>query len=135
MSTTPNSNGGPKTPEGKRISSLNALKHGLTARSPQSQEKIAAELDCSFEEVHSRMKEHFKPVDNLDEELVHRIAECLFKIKLCRQMTRKVHAGSFDDDHPSRALQSVQKYDRTVDMQLYRAISTIARKREMDRKS
>jgi|GEM_PF-1707650 len=132
MPIKPNVSTGPKTPEGKRRSSLNALKHGLTAVSPQAQEQIAQEFDCNCEAVYAQMVEYYQPKDALENVLVRRISESLVKLERCRQMEKSVFSRNPDTTRPNISLQSVQRYERTADLLLHRSIATITRKRELE---
>ena len=51
--------GGPKTPEGKRRVSLNAMKHGLTASSNQGLERIAETIGTDFETILDLMRTYY----------------------------------------------------------------------------
>src|SRR5207247_10688112 len=62
---------GPKTEEGKAISSMNALKSGFFARDPLLRGESAAE----FAELRGRLHESFHPVGGAEIMLVDRIAE------------------------------------------------------------
>jgi hypothetical protein len=134
MPTKQNASTGPRTPEGKRRSSLNALKHGLTAVSPQAQEQIAQEFECNCEAVYEQMVEYYQPKDALENVLVRRISESLVKLERCRQMEKGVFSRNPDSTRPNISLVSVQRYERTADLLLHRSIATITRKRELERR-
>ena len=50
--------GGPKTPEGKRRVSINALKHGLCAESQQGLQEVARIIGAEFEDILGGMLAH-----------------------------------------------------------------------------
>jgi hypothetical protein len=74
--TTPNNSTGPRTPEGKQRSSLNAFRHGLTGQtvviSPEDQKHFAAFCRGFFED--------FKPEGNHEIQLVQNIATCFWRL-------------------------------------------------------
>jgi hypothetical protein len=62
--------GGPKTPEGKRRSSLNATRHGLTAEAIV----LPNENQAAFQELLDDYVEDFKPATRVEMDLVHELA-------------------------------------------------------------
>jgi hypothetical protein len=60
---------GPKTPEGKAVSSMNALRHGLTASRPL----LPGESQESFEELLKEYMEEYEPDGPAERDLVHRM--------------------------------------------------------------
>src|SRR5258707_1507912 len=60
---------GPKTPEGKAVSSMNALRHGLTASRPL----LPGESQESFEELLKEYMEEYEPDGPAEIDLVHRM--------------------------------------------------------------
>ena len=101
---------GPKTPEGKAISSMNALRHGMTAKAilltnenPEAYCKLAAAY-----------YEKFQPVDDVERDLVDEMVSpnwrqrrdwsneaALFDLEMDNQ-TKKVDAEYKKIDHASR---------------------------------
>src|SRR5712692_1229646 len=61
---------GPKTAEGKQKSSMNALRHGLTAATVV----LTNESDSRFKMVFDAYLEHFQPVGNVEMDLVEEMA-------------------------------------------------------------
>ena len=71
---------GPHTAEGKRISSQNSLKHGLTARLHNVITHGDAQEDpFEFIELHESLKEELKPGGLLEELEVETIAKCYWR--------------------------------------------------------
>src|SRR5260370_33858965 len=60
---------GPKTPEGKAVSSMNALRHGLTASRPL----LPGESQESFEELLKEYMEEYDPDGPAERDVVHRM--------------------------------------------------------------
>src|SRR5260370_22347637 len=60
---------GPKTPEGKAVSSMNALRHGLTASRPL----LPGESQESFDELLKEYMEEYEPDGPGERDLVHRM--------------------------------------------------------------
>jgi hypothetical protein len=60
---------GPKTPEGKAVSSMNALRHGLTASRPL----LPGESQECFDEILKDYMEEYEPVGRAEVDLVHRM--------------------------------------------------------------
>ena len=127
-------NTGPKTPEGKRTSSLNALKHGLSAKSQQAQEKMAEEFELNFEEYYRQVRDFYQPEDIIERKLVQRITDCLIKLERCRLMENKLLARSMDSNRPNTSLQTVQRYESNADLLLHWTIATLTKKKELSHK-
>jgi len=124
--------GGPKTTEGKQRSSLNGLKHGLTAVSPRAIAVIAAEVGVDFETIHAKLRSHFAPSDPLEDQLVARIARCAWRLALAETMERRVLDRNPSLLKPTRSLERVMRYERFADINLHRAITALRTKRGAD---
>lgn len=70
-----NRTGGPKTPEGKMISSRNSLKIGVYSK----QQFLPGEKPEDFDELKSMFMEDFKPVGVVEASLVHEITVLAWK--------------------------------------------------------
>ena len=71
---------GPKTPEGKRNSSLNAVNHGLTAR----ELVIAPEDQPEFDELHSAYLAELQPQGILETEMFNAIVHAAWNLRRVR---------------------------------------------------
>ena len=67
---------GPRTPEGKRRSSMNALKHGLTAATFTL---VPGEDGAAFDELEARLAARYRPRDELSAHLVQRLASVMWR--------------------------------------------------------
>jgi hypothetical protein len=68
---------GPRTVKGRARSSINALKHGLTA----AQIIVADEKSEDLENFHNGLIDVLMPVGGLEEQLVERIAVCAWRLR------------------------------------------------------
>src|SRR5215217_4894666 len=97
---------GPKTPEGKDVVRLNAVKHGLL-----SQEILLPnENKAAFEELSERLREELQPVGELESLLVDRIIAAHWRL---RRLGR-VEAGVFAWELSSIS-SSVSQYDEVTE--------------------
>ena len=135
MTTQYNPKGGPRTPEGKLKSSLNALKHGLTAQSSHALNQLNEEFNINTEAIHQRIRDYYKPTDPLEDELVKRIADCLCRLERTRAMENRMDSRTQDPVKPNKSYERLLRYERSVDVHLHRAIAAIERKREKDKKN
>jgi hypothetical protein len=73
---------GPRTPEGKTISSRNSLVHGMT-----SGKFLPPDTDPNeFFQLLDQYREHFQPVDQVEDALVERLAAAEFKMRSVRYL-------------------------------------------------
>ena len=120
--------GGPKTPEGKRRVSLNAMKHGLTASSNQGLERIAETIGTDFETILDLMRTYYFPRDPIDDMLVTKIARCAWRLKITRAMEDRALDRQMTL-RPSKWLEQISILERRIDIQLHRAMAALAAKR------
>ena len=125
--------GGPVTKEGKKRSSLNALKHGLTARSPHALELMAEQCQVDFDEIHSDMRGYFLPADPLEDQLVRRIARCVWRLAMGESMEKRLLQRRAAPTRPGLTYDRIMKYERLVDIHLHRAIAALNTKRHEQR--
>jgi hypothetical protein len=74
---------GPKTPEGKAISSRNATRHGLTATGTVV---LQNENPAVWNQVLATHLAHYRPVDDIETELVEDIAFCRWRMRRFRSV-------------------------------------------------
>jgi hypothetical protein len=122
--------GGPKTREGKERIRLNALKLGLYANSIEGMQAVADVVGVTFEEIHQKMLDYYKPADPLEETLVRRIARCTWKLRLVETMEDYVLQGLAVRNAPGRSIEGISVIERRTDVQLHRAIAALAHKRK-----
>jgi len=123
---------GPRTPEGKKRSSLNALKHGLTARTPHAHRRIERQHGVSFEDVLARMFDYYKPVDPVEDELVTRIARCVWRLSLSATMESRLLSRRKNASKPGVSYERILKYERLVDIHLHRALEALNKHRGLN---
>ena len=121
--------GGPKTEEGKKRSSLNALKHGLKARSPQAYERMVEEIGYGYDQIVEEMYRHFCPADPMESHLVRRIARCVWRLTVSEAMEKRATEQATNTNRPNASCERILKYERLVDIHLHRAISALERSR------
>lgn len=135
METSRKGIGGPKTPEGKRRSSLNAMKHALYATSEQAMEKLSAEIGRDYVDIHQEMRAHFKPVDPLEELLVRRIARAAWRTLYTEAIENRDIAGLRGVPGMTSCYSNIIRSERFIDIQLHRAIYALERKRASEYES
>lgn len=94
---------GPKTPEGKKAVSLNALKHGLCSKEVVILSGRGREDPDEYEALLARMIEDCKPVGFREEMLVEELAICYWRLRrACRVETAEVTAQLDEVESPDR---------------------------------
>src|ERR1700742_4245689 len=69
--------GGPKTPEGKAVSKLNALKHGILSQ----EVLIEGEDENTLKSLTEALIDELKPIGPIEEVLVDRIISSLWRLR------------------------------------------------------
>ena len=88
---------GPKTPEGKRRSSRNALKHGLLAQEVVILEGDGAETQEEFDAFLIDLCEELQPQGVVEEILVERIATCYWRLRRAQRYEVGAIRASLDE--------------------------------------
>ncbi|MDO8589622.1 MAG: hypothetical protein Q7T82_21565 [Armatimonadota bacterium] len=117
--------GGPKTEEGKRRASLNAMKHGFNAEAPHALEALDFEPGVEFRPILRKARGYFRPANPMEEELVHLIARCWWKRARIEQLEDRSIERNPYKLLPVNTGSSLLKYTRQVDLQLHRALRAL----------
>jgi hypothetical protein len=101
---------GPKTPEGKAVARLNAVKHGLLSQ----QVLLPGEDAAALIELGERVRAEWQPVGQLEDMLVEEIIAGFWRLRRLRQ----VEAGIFVWEHYGELLERAQSeaksYERNI---------------------
>ncbi len=120
MST--NRSTGPRTDAGKAVSSMNSLKHGLTAKTVV----LPGENKADFDAMHQQLIEEHAPLGALETELVAEIAACLWRLQRARRYESKVlETSSFEvfvSHQLGKGFETLLRYMGAIERQLNRAI-------------
>lgn len=136
--------GGPKTEEGKAVSRLNALKHGLLSKAVLLESEDANTLA----ELTTNMRAEFSPQGPLEEILVDRIASCYWRLRRAvwveknamdwyeededafvvipetdEQMARKRIKNTLGND----SIEKVLRYETAIERSMFRALHELER--------
>ncbi len=113
---------GPRTDAGKAVSSMNSLKHGLTAKTVV----LPGESKADFDRLHQQLTEEHAPAGALETELVAEIAACLWRLQRARRYESKVlETSSFEvfvSNKLGKGFETLLRYMGAIERQLNRAI-------------
>jgi hypothetical protein len=94
---------GPKTPNGRTVSKMNALKHGILSKEVLVRGKHARENEREFYALQARFQEHLKPVGPLEEMLVDRIVTAHWRLRRALKAESGHIALNVDNGHWRRS--------------------------------
>lgn len=123
---------GPVTPEGKRRSAMNALKHGLTAdRFTLAQ----GEDGAAFQELLERLTARYRPADEVAAHLVQRLASVMWRQYRADRLEAEVlEERDFASDNlhapkvwDAARFNAVQRYQRHLDRTLVTLLDELDR--------
>jgi hypothetical protein len=137
---------GPKTEEGKRASRMNALRHGMSARTLV----LPYEDEIEYHELRAKLIEGYQPANNQELMLVDQIAAGYWRTARARAYERDMLAGQVAtrkldnglspapdpdrDDYagavvltkePKASFDNYFRYDASIERALYRAINAL----------
>jgi len=100
---------GPKTPQGRAISKMNALKHGILSKAAVVRGRCLKEDDREFAALHQRLCADLKPVGLLEEMLVDQIVTAHWRLRRALkaetgEIALNVDAGQWDRKHQNPVL-------------------------------
>ncbi len=110
---------GPRTPEGKNIASMNAVKHGLSARMPV----VPAEDRDEFHTYTERWIEELKPAGPLEEFLAERIIGIAWRLRRVGQIEAGLLPSS--EDLATQQLSRLNRYETSLERSFYRNLQEL----------
>jgi hypothetical protein len=126
---------GPRTDAGKAVSSMNSLKHGLTARTVV----LRGENQADFDRLHEQLLAEHAPAGTLETELVAEIAACLWRLQRARRYESTVlETSSFElfvSHTQAKGFETLLRYMGAIERQLNRAIVRLRESQAERRKS
>ena len=103
MSNNNKNSNGPKTDEGKAISSRNATTHGLTARHWQNNRE-----QYLYNENIVELVKDFDPQTHIEKMLISKLAECAVRIMRIQQVENAMFAlAGSEAEHPDEVIKSL----------------------------
>ena len=133
---------GPKTPEGKARSRLNAMKHGLLAERVITPEDVSNGNYEDFFALYYEMFSLYHPQSRLEEELVERIISIFWRLKRILKIEQQIlfqgifsakHADTklgeafLSDSDGSNGILKLSRYEVSLERSLYRTIAELER--------
>jgi hypothetical protein len=113
---------GPRTEPGKAISSMNSLKHGLTAKTVV----LRGENQADFDRLHQQLLADHAPAGPLETELVAEIAACLWRLQRARRYESTIlETSSFElfvSHTQAKGFETLMRYMSAIERQLNRSI-------------
>ena len=141
---------GPKTPEGKRVSRMNALKHGVSARSLL----LDWEDPDEFDTFGQCLRRDLAPEDAAEEMLVEKIIQLGWRLERgSRAETAAIRYAVSQNPEPggwdpevrrwrrdmavleNRDVEKIMRYETSLENRFYRALNELRRYREARRQS
>ncbi len=137
---------GPKTPEGKAVSKLNALKHGILSQ----EVLVEGEDESTLKSLTEALIDELKPVGPIEEMLVDRIISSLWRLRRSVSAERNTMEyiknegfilagidGVFDPKQDARikaknmltnqGIETIQRYETTIERSLLKALHELER--------
>lgn len=129
---------GPKTPEGKAVVALNAMKHGLLSRYVL----LPDEDEAALVELGKRLRAHLQPVGELEVLLVDRLVTAAWRLRRVLAIETSVFEAYRAKDSPQSQpvslgsvvlrdhgdrLTRVLRYETTIERGLYKALHELQR--------
>jgi hypothetical protein len=125
---------GVKTPEGKAISRLNAMTHGLLSK----EALLPGENEEWFNSLRTKYMNELQPVGELETFLVERIISSTWRLKRILQTEKKYsHNCSLDENNPeivtrlvdyrNDSWQNAMRYETSLERQIYKAVKELER--------
>ncbi len=108
---------GPKTPEGKAVSCMNAIKHGLLSE----EVLMEGEDRTPLEGLYKRLRNELTPYGELENLLVDRIASSAWRLKRAIRVERHFLKGEYKncrDEHDFRRREDYESWNLVVHQQL-----------------
>ena len=109
-----NSNG-PKTDEGKAISSRNSVTHGLTAR-----RWLDINEQSLYDETIKNLIVDFDPQTSIEKILISKLAECTVRLMRIQQVENAMFdLASSEADHPEESIKSINNNNEKLIQLVY----------------
>ena len=99
---------GPKTPEGKAVTRLNAIRHGLLSKDVL----LPGEDESALEELGERVRAELQPVGQLENMLVEQIIAAAWRLRRLRRVEAGIFAWEHYGELAERAQQEARSYER-----------------------
>jgi hypothetical protein len=115
---------GPKTPEGKAVSSQNALKHGLSAKQLNIQEEERPE----FEQLQAGLLDDLQPQGTLEQLVFNDLLHARWKLHRCRGIEASLSTGDTDpllDESLGKQLDRILRYEARAERNFYRSLKEL----------
>jgi hypothetical protein len=114
---------GPKTPEGKAISSQNALKHGLSAKQLNIQEEERPE----FEQLQAGLLDDLQPQGTLEQLVFNDLLHARWKLHRCRgiEASLSTDGDPLLDPDLGKQLDRIMRYEARAERNFYRSLKEL----------
>ena len=100
---------GPKTPEGKDVVRVNALKHGLLSR----EILLPGEDEAALRELGERLRTELQPAGELEDLLVDRITSHFWRLRRLGRVEAGIFAWEYYEQLIERARREAETYEKT----------------------
>ena len=101
---------GPRTPEGKQRSAMNAVRHGLTAKTPV----LPGEDPQAYQEFRRKMIADIHPKGMLEEQLAQSLADIQWRLNTCVALTQQILDTETDPRLQREALYKFGTYEHRL---------------------
>ncbi len=101
---------GPRTPEGKQRSAMNAVRHGLSAKTPV----LPGEDPQAYQEFCRKMIEDIHPKGTLEEQLAQSLAGIQWRLNTCPALTQQLLDTETDPRVQREALYKFGTYEHRL---------------------
>ncbi len=101
---------GPKTPEGKAVARLNAVKHGLLSQDIL----LPGEDEAALKELGERMRAELQPVGELESLLVERIIAAQWRLRRLGRVETGIFAWERSEELAERAEREAHRYEANL---------------------
>ena len=108
---------------------------GLHSNTLEGMQAVSDVIGVEFEVIHEQMRGYHRPKDAMEDALVHRIARCIWKLRVIETMEDYLFRGMMVKNAPGASLEGLSVIERRTDGQLHRNIQALATKRKQDREN